>query len=131
MNVVDMFDHLRAISATVDKECQVKVFMLTVKIDASVINAHALLQATRSEGETIAETGVIRQRFILYFVVGHVKYKQERVCLDPLTRKRLPEPNLYSCDEALSKSHTLFVTKIRKNVYCHLCTLLVTHGSES
>lgn len=57
------------------------MIMLTFVMDACIINAHALLHAIKTPGESIIAINEMKERIEAQLVDEHVKYKEQRRCL--------------------------------------------------
>lgn len=128
MNGVDRCDQLRSTTATVQKERRVTMSILTFILDASVINAHALLKAITKSVESIIDITLMKQRIIEQLVRDYADYQQTRVTLPPISRRT--HPVCLDTQEATAggNRHLLFETENRKSVHCFLCSLRSEKG---
>lgn len=86
MNAVDHFDHFRSTSATMRKEKRVFMSLLTFILDASIINAHASLNAITESGKGLINLIVMKKRNIQQPTSDYIDYEQERASLRSVPR---------------------------------------------
>lgn len=128
MNAVDRFDQLRSIAPMTHCERGVTMSMLTFVMDVWIINAHAILNAIRTPGESIIGIGEMKERIVAQLVDEHVKYKEQPHCLRHIHSAQYVTDNEAAFKNVADAKHMLLENKNHRSVHCVLCNLVPQNG---